>query len=56
MIAELKNASGYQGNIPNVPVGNPEAAIPFYETVMSFLVLSRSDSPHRLAVLRTLHP
>ena len=52
MKAELKNAWGYQGNNMNLPVGNLEAAIPFYETVMGFRVLSRSDSPHRSAVLR----
>ena len=51
MKAELKSAWGYQGNNMNLPVGNLEAAIPFYETVMGFRVLSRSDSPHRSAVL-----
>jgi lactoylglutathione lyase len=49
--AELKNAWGYQGNNMNLPVANLEAAIPFYETVMGFRVLSRSNSPHRAAVL-----
>jgi len=51
MKAELKNAWGYQGDNMNLPVGNLEAAIPFYETVMGFRVLSRSDAPHRSAVL-----
>ena len=51
MKAEFKNAWGYQGNNMNLPVGNLEAAVPFYETVMGFRVLSRSDSPHRSAVL-----
>lgn len=51
MKAEFKNAWGYQGNNLNLPVGDLESAISFYETVMGFQVLSRSDSPHRLAVL-----
>jgi catechol 2,3-dioxygenase-like lactoylglutathione lyase family enzyme len=51
MKAQLKNAWGYQGNKMSLPVGNLEAAIPFYETIMGFRVLSRSDSPHRSAVL-----
>ena len=51
MKAELKTARGYQGNNMNLPVANLEAAIPFYETVMGFRVLSRSDSPHKSAVL-----
>jgi lactoylglutathione lyase len=51
MKAELKNAWGYQGNNMSLPVGNLETAIPFYETIMGFRVLSRSDLPHRSAVL-----
>ncbi len=51
MKGELKNAWGYQGNNLNLPVADVEAAIPFYETVMGFRVLSRSDSPHPSAVL-----
>jgi lactoylglutathione lyase len=51
MKGEFKSASGYQGNNMNLPVENLEAAIPFYEKVMGFRLLSRSDSPHRSAVL-----
>jgi catechol 2,3-dioxygenase-like lactoylglutathione lyase family enzyme len=51
MKAEFKNAWGYQGNNMNLPVANLEAAIPFYETVMGFRVLSQSDSPIKSAVL-----
>lgn len=51
MKAELKTASGYQGDNLNLPVGKLESAIPFYETVMGFRVLSRSDSPHKSAIL-----
>jgi catechol 2,3-dioxygenase-like lactoylglutathione lyase family enzyme len=35
----------------NLPVANLEAALPFYETVMGFRVISRSDAPCRSAVL-----
>jgi lactoylglutathione lyase len=51
MKAEFKNAWGYQGNNMNLPVENLEAAIPFYETMMGFRVLSRTDSPQRSATL-----
>jgi lactoylglutathione lyase len=51
MKGEFKTAWGYQGNNMNLPVKNLETALPFYERVMGFRVLSRSDSPHRSAVL-----
>lgn len=51
MKAEFKSAWGYQGNNLNLPVADLDAAIPFYETVMGFSVSSRSDSPHRSAIL-----
>jgi catechol 2,3-dioxygenase-like lactoylglutathione lyase family enzyme len=51
MSAEFKTAWGYQGNNMALPVADLEAAIPFYETVMGFRVVSRSDSPHKSAVL-----
>ena len=35
----------------NLPVATLDAAIPFYETVLGFRVLSRSDAPQRSAVL-----
>jgi catechol 2,3-dioxygenase-like lactoylglutathione lyase family enzyme len=35
----------------NLPVRNLEAALPFYETVLGFRVLSRRDAPHHAAVL-----
>jgi catechol 2,3-dioxygenase-like lactoylglutathione lyase family enzyme len=47
----LKRASGYQDDHMNLPVGNLDAAIPFYETVLGFSVLSRAESPHRRATL-----
>lgn len=51
MKAVFKTAYGYQGDAMNMPVENLEAAIPFYETVMGFQVISRQDAPHKSAVL-----
>ena len=51
MKAEFKTAWGYQGNNMNLPVADLDAALPFYETVMGFRVESRSETPHRSAVL-----
>ena len=51
MKARLEKASGYQGDNRNLPVRDLAAALPFYETILGFRVLSRSDHPHRSAVL-----
>ncbi len=51
MRAVFKTAWPYQKDEMNLPVENVEAAIPFYETIMGFQVVSRKDSPHRSAVL-----
>jgi len=51
MKGELRKVWGYQGNNMALPVANLEAALPFYEQVTGFRVLSRSDLPHRSAVL-----
>ena len=51
MKATLENAFGYQGDNMNLPVPDVAAALPFYEKVLGFKVLSRSDTPHRSAVL-----
>ena len=47
----LEKAWGYQGDNMNLPVRDVSAALPFYETVLGFRVLSRSDTPHKSAVL-----
>jgi lactoylglutathione lyase len=47
----LEKAWGYQGNTMNLPVRDLASALPFYETVLGFCVLSRSDTPHNSAVL-----
>ena len=49
--ATLEKAWGYQGDNMNLPVRDLAAALPFYETVLGFRVLSRSDTPHTSAVL-----
>ena len=51
MKAVFKGAWPYQDDEMNLPVENVDQAIPFYETVMGFSVESRSDAPHRSAVL-----
>src|SRR5919106_5921537 len=51
MKATLQKAFGYQGDNMNLPVRDLAAALPFYETVLGFRVLSRSDTPYRSAVL-----
>lgn len=47
----LQKAFGYQGDNMRLPVPDLSAALPFYQTVLGFRVLSRSDSPHKAAVL-----
>ncbi len=47
----LEKAFGYQGDAMNLPVKDLAAAIPFYETVLGFRVLSRAETPHKSAVL-----
>ena len=51
MTATLEKAWGYQGDNMNLPVRDLAASLPFYETVLGFRVLSRSDTPHMSAVL-----
>ena len=51
MKATLEKAWGYQGDNMNLAVRDLAAALPFYETVLGFRVLSRSDTPHNSAVL-----
>jgi len=50
-MATLEKARGYQGDKMNLPVRELAAALPFYENVLGFRVLSRSDTPHNSAVL-----
>lgn len=48
----LNKAFGYQQDAMNLPVADVAVAVPFYETVLGFRVLSRQDSPQRPATLR----
>ena len=51
MKAVFQTASPYLADALNLPVADLEAALPFYETVMGFRVLSRQTAPCRSAVL-----
>jgi catechol 2,3-dioxygenase-like lactoylglutathione lyase family enzyme len=51
MTATIEKAFGYQGDNMNLPVHNVGEAVPFYETVLGFRVVSRSEAPHHSAVL-----
>ena len=51
MTAALEKSFGYQGDNMNLPVRDLVAALSFYETVLGFRVISRSDTPHKSAVL-----
>ena len=51
MKAVFQTAWPYAEDEMNLPVEDLEAAIPFYETVMGFRVLSRNDAPQKSAVL-----
>ena len=51
MSAALEKAFGYQGDNMNLPVPDLAAALPFYQDVLGFHVVSRSDTPHHSANL-----
>jgi lactoylglutathione lyase len=51
MKGRLDRAYGYQGNNMALPVADVDAAVPFYETVLGFRVVSRADAPQRSVVL-----
>jgi len=47
----LEKAFGYQGDNMNLPVADVDTALPFYETVLGFRVVSRDSVTHKSAVL-----
>jgi catechol 2,3-dioxygenase-like lactoylglutathione lyase family enzyme len=49
--ATLQRAFGYQGDAMNLPVADVASALPFYETVLGFRVVSRARTPHNSVVL-----
>ena len=50
MKGTLEKAFGYQNNNMNRLVRDLEAALPFYEKVFGFQVLSRAETPHNSAI------
>jgi lactoylglutathione lyase len=51
MKAIFRSASPYADDAMNLPVQNVEAAIPYYEKVFGFRVVSRQDAPHKSVIL-----
>ena len=51
MPGTLQKAFGYQDDQMNLPVANVAAALPYYETVFGFRVVSRGTTPHASAIL-----
>ena len=49
--ASLLKAWPYQSDKMNLPVPDLDAALPFYEQVMGFRIMSRKETPYRSAVL-----
>ena len=49
--AVFKTASPYLQDALNLPVENLEEAIPFYETIMGFQVVSQKEAPCKSAIL-----
>ncbi len=50
-MGRLEKAFGYQGDNMNLPVADVDAALPFYETILGFRVMSRDSTPHKSVVL-----
>jgi catechol 2,3-dioxygenase-like lactoylglutathione lyase family enzyme len=51
MKAVFRNASPYADDAMNLPVQNVDTAIPYYEKVFGFRVVSRQDAPHKSVIL-----
>jgi lactoylglutathione lyase len=51
MKGTLDRAYGYQGNNMSLPVADIDAAVPFYEAVLGFRVISRAETPQRSVML-----
>ena len=51
MNAVFKSAYPYQKDAMNLPVKDLEVALPFYQTVMGFQLVSRNDAPYKSAIL-----
>jgi catechol 2,3-dioxygenase-like lactoylglutathione lyase family enzyme len=51
MKAVFRSASPYADDAMNLPVQNVDAAIPYYEKLLGFRVVSRQDAPHKSVIL-----
>ncbi|HEV7475204.1 MAG TPA: VOC family protein [Pyrinomonadaceae bacterium] len=51
MKAIFKATAPYAEDALNLPVGNVETAVPYYEKTFGFRVVSRQDLPHRKVIL-----
>ncbi len=51
MKSVFKSVSPYQKDAMSLPVRDRDGAIPFYEKIMGFQVVSRTETPCRSAVL-----
>ena len=49
--AILKNAWPYQQDKMNLPVASVESAVPFYERMFKFSIVSVTNEPHKSVVL-----
>ena len=50
MKAVFRSASPYADDAMNLPVQNVDAAIPYYEKMFGFRVVSRQDAPHKSVI------
>jgi catechol 2,3-dioxygenase-like lactoylglutathione lyase family enzyme len=51
MKAEFRSASPYADDALNLPVQDVDTAIPYYEKIFGFRVISRQDAPHKSVIL-----
>jgi catechol 2,3-dioxygenase-like lactoylglutathione lyase family enzyme len=51
MKAVFKTAIPYADDVMNLPVQNVDTAIPYYEKIFGFRVVSREGAPHKAAIL-----
>jgi len=51
MKALFKTAAPYADDAMNLPVQDVDKAIPYYENVFGFRVVSRQDAPHKSVIL-----
>jgi len=51
MKAVFKHAAPYRDDALNLPVADVDAAVPYYEKVFGFRVVSRQDAPQKSVIL-----